>query len=256
MQIESTNIVVFYFYCIINGRLCIIYFCSSNDWSYPSFSLPTLCLVKLTPLNIGGLSFFPSQASCDLPRPFLLASLLPSWCAVQSYRPHLEVRDSFEAVNGCTAFFDGFLADFSEVFFSFKVNVRRSVYSPQFHLTLINSWQTSRILPYQWICLLSTRLRSLSSHCRPSILPQCCWSLPSLVFTRPLPSFCSMSQISSYIFLCLHHHDLLLACTPTLAQYQLVLHLFSQTLPVIYLYNMFNVISQHYCNIFFSLNFT
>ena len=83
----------------------------------------------------------------SLPPPFLISFLLPSWRAVQSYRPHLEERDPILGDDWShNPSSDGILAEV----FRCKAIARRSVHSSQNHLiiTLVISdrsdWRDTR----------------------------------------------------------------------------------------------------------------
>ena len=72
----------------------------------------------------------------------------------------------------------------------------------------------------------------------------------------PAKHLVSLISFTKYIFLSLRHHDPLLAYKLAQSQYQPVLHLSSQ-ISIVH-YNipplLHNIISQHYYNIFFSIN--
>ena len=65
-----------------------------------------------------------------------IPSFSPSWHAVLSYWPYLEV------MTGRTAFINGLLAEVFQGFLSCKVNARRSVHSPMYDLIITLCWQT------------------------------------------------------------------------------------------------------------------
>ena len=90
---------------------------------------------KTSPTNCRQHSCIPDDFV--LPGSFLLSFLLPLWRAVRSDLPHLEERDSFEAMTARTApSSDSLLAEVSGIFLSFKANARRPAHSPQDHLII------------------------------------------------------------------------------------------------------------------------
>ena len=67
---------------------------------------------------------------------------LPSWGAVRSYWTHLEGKTPFEAMTSRTGFIGGLL--------SRKVNARRSVHSPRYHLIITLSFADRRDSRGKW----------------------------------------------------------------------------------------------------------
>ena len=74
-------------------------------------------------------------------------------------------------------------------------------------------------------------------------LPQWCWSLPSLqhLFGLFLLDICHLYRRTDFLSTC--HHDLLLACTLAVSQYQIDLHLSSQI--SIFHYNILSTLVTH-----------